>query len=115
MKLELHHPLDGYYQGTRFDRSGVFKSLEFNGIDLCAPWFAKYSPTMHDAVCGPAEEFSFIPVGSCRLKPGVGLLAPDSEPYDRFRLYGIQDPGRWTVESSGESTVFRHFLEPYYV
>ena len=58
MTLELHHPLDGYYQGTRFDRSGVFKSLVFKGVEMCGEWFQKYSPTMHDAVLGPAEEFS---------------------------------------------------------
>ncbi len=114
MLLELHHPLDGYYQGTRFDRSGVFKSLVFEGIELCAPWFERYSPTMHDAVCGPSEEFSIIECGPYWLKPGVGLLFRDSEPYDRFKLYELKDPGLWTVESEGASTVFRHVLEPFY-
>lgn len=116
MKLELHHPLDGFYQGTRFDRSGVFRSLEFNGVELCGEWFEKYSPTMHDAVLGPAEEFSPVVIpGSDReshiiLKPGVGLLDIGQEPYDRFKLYRIIDPGTWEVDGMR----FRHIMEGFY-
>ena len=114
MRLELHHPLDGYYEGTRFDKSGVFKSLVFKGTELCAPWFGQYSPTMHDAVLGPAEEFSLLQAGPYWLKPGVGLLEPDPEPYDRFKLYNIIDPGRWEVEERESSHYFRHTLDGYY-
>ena len=110
MKLELHHPLDGYYQGTRFDRSGVFKSLVFKGVEICGEWFQKYSPTMHDAVLGPAEEFSPMFLNGKLLKPGVGLLDTGSEPYDRFKLYKILDPGLWEVDGMR----FRHILEGYY-
>ncbi|MBQ9410096.1 MAG: hypothetical protein IJU21_00650 [Bacteroidales bacterium] len=121
MLPELHHPLDGYYQGTRFDRSGVFKSLVFKGREMCGEWFEAYSPTMHDAVLGPAEEFSVIPgsdsviPGSDRkshilLKPGVGLIDIGTEPYERFRLYKIVDPGRWEVDGMR----FRHIMEGYY-
>lgn len=114
MRWELHHPLHGYYAGTRFDRSGVFKSLVFRDVELCDQWFEPYSPTRHDAVRGPVDEFSVLPCGPCWLKPGVGLLVPDSEPYDRFKLYEIADPGRWTVEQQGDSTRFRHVLDGYY-
>ena len=114
MRLELHHPSDGYYEGTRFDRSGVFKSLIFKGMELCGPWFKQYSPTKHDAVLGPAEEFSLIQAGPYWLKPGVGLLTPDLEPYDRFKLYPVIDPGRWDVEERGTSVFFYHALEGYY-
>lgn len=111
MKLELHHPLDGYYQGTRFDRSGVFQSLIFKGIQLCGEWFETYSPTMHDAVLGPSEEFSPIPLpGTVIIKPGVGLLDIGPEPYDRFKLYRIIDPGTWEVDGMR----FRHILKGYY-
>jgi len=114
MRLELHHPLDGYYTGTRFDRSGVFKSLVFNDVELCEEWFGQYSPTRHDAVCGPAEGFSLLPFGPYWLKPGVGLLAPGPEPYDRFKLYTIVDPGQWSVRTEGHSTCFHHHLEGCY-
>ena len=114
MLLELHHPLDGYYEGTRFDRSGIFKSLVFNGMELCAPWFEQYLPKKHDAVLGPAEEFSLLRAGDCWLKPGVGLLEPTPEPYDRFKLYTVVDPGRWDVEDRGTSSFFYHALDGYY-
>ena len=114
MHLELHHPLDGYYAGTRVDRSGVFKSLLFKGVELCGEWFSPYYPTRHDAVCGPAEEFSLMPYGPYWLKPGVGLLAPDPEPYDRFKLYTVVDPGNWSVREEGPSTIFRHTLSGCY-
>lgn len=114
MRLELHHPLDGYYEGTRFDRSGVFKSVSLKGRELCDVWFEPYSPTRHDAVLGPAEEFSLLDAGPYWLKPGVGLLAPGSEPYDRFKLYPIVDPGRWEFEDRGTSFLFHHTLEGYY-
>lgn len=114
MRLELHHPLDGYYEGTRFDRGGVFKSLVFRELELCAPWFEQYSPTMHDAVLGPAEEFSLLDVGPYWLKPGVGLLAPDPDPYDRFKRYTVLDPGRWDVAMGETSSVFHHDLEGFY-
>ena len=79
----MHEPLDGFYQGTRFDRSGVFGSVSFGGVEFCAPWYERYDPLMHDAVLGPAEEFSpiFLPAPSSPravLKIGVGLL--------RFRM-----------------------------
>ena len=60
LKMVLHRPSDGFYQGTRFDRSGVFDSLQFDGVELCGRWFSRYDPFMHDAVCGPAEEFSLF-------------------------------------------------------
>lgn len=124
MTLELHTPQDGFYKGTRFDRGGVFKSLVFGGIEMCGQWFESYSPTMHDAVLGPAEEFSPMPVTPCPspvipgpdrgshivLKPGVGIIDTGPEPYDRFKLYRIVDPGRWEVDGMR----FRHILEGYY-
>lgn len=109
--LKLHHPLDGYYLGTRFDRSGVFESFNYSGKELCGEWFQKYDPIMHDAVKGPAEEFSLIPLSEgAWLKPGVGLLKQDGLPYDRFKLYEILDAGLWEFNK----TSFRHILDGYY-
>lgn len=116
LKLVLHHPEDGFYQGTRFDRSGVFDSLLFHGIEMAGRWFEHYSPTMHDAVCGPAEEFTPSSSGLSRgsLKIGVGLLDPGSDPYDRFRLYPIINPGKWSVEAGENAISFRHVLDGVY-
>ena len=120
LQLTLHRPGDGFYEGTRFDRSGVFASLLFRGVEMAGPWFSAYVPTMHDAVQGPAEEFSAIGFneaapGETFLKIGVGLLRrPDEAPYDRFRLYEIVDPGHWEVVSFADRITFRHGLEGWY-
>ena len=121
LQLRLHEPGDGFYAGIRFDRCGVFGSLLFHGVEMAGPWFSRYEPAMHDAVQGPAEEFSAIGFDEARpgeafLKIGVGLLRrPDDAPYDRFRLYEIVDPGRWEVVSAVDRIVFRHELEGWYV
>lgn len=115
LRLRLHRPEDGFYQGTRFDRSGVFDSLLYQGTELCGRWFEQYDPCMHDAVCGPAEEFSpvFLPDGRI-LKIGVGLLLPDVQPYDRFHLYPVADGGIWSMEETDSAMHFRHHLEGFY-
>ncbi len=120
LTISLHDPSDGFYLGTRFDRGGVFDGILFRGTQMCGRWFERYDPHMHDAVCGPAEEFA--PVGFERaaaggtfLKIGVGLLErPDDASYDRFRLYRIADPGEWTVDQAPGSVSFRHVLDAYY-
>ena len=33
---------DGYYRGTRFDHSGIFRKIVFNGFVLADEWFDKY-------------------------------------------------------------------------
>ena len=120
LRLSLHEPLDGFYQGTRFDRSGVFGSVSFGGVEFCAPWYERYDTFMHDAVLGPAEEFSpiFLPAPSSPravLKIGVGLLSiSDDGPYDRFRLYEIADPGEWSLEHTADSVSFCHVMPGYY-
>ena len=64
------------------------------------------------------------------LKIGVGLLRGDGEPYDRFKLYEVLDPGQMTIilgkntetgatgpepSDTGPSAItFRHFLDGYY-
>ena len=115
LRLSLHLPTDGFYQGTRFDHSGVFDSILLDGIEMAGRWFERYDPLMHDAVCGPAEEFTVIPRGDLYLKIGVGLLQSDGQPYDRFRLYPIDDGGEWSAEKTGSDKVrFCHTLSGYY-
>ena len=117
LRLSLHDPTDGFYQGTRFDRSGVFDSILLDGIEMAGRWFERYDPLMHDAVCGPAEEFTVADglEDGLMLKIGVGLLRPDTLPYDRFRLYEVADGGEWTVEKTDECRVrFCHELSDFY-
>lgn len=118
LKIALHAPdgEKGYYRGTRFDWAGVFSSIEYRGCNYAQEWFEGYSPVRHDAVCGPAEEFSpvgldEVSAGGQFLKIGVGMLEKMEGEYDRFKLHDIVNPGRRSVEISAESVVQTHLLE----
>ena len=64
-------PISGFYQGTRFDWSGVVGSLKYAGHNYYGPWFTKTDPAVVDyiyqgedivagpcsAITGPVEEF----------------------------------------------------------
>lgn len=128
--LYLPDAAKGYYRGTRFDWSGVIASLEFQGHNYYGPWFQRTDPSVRDfvyrgseivagrssAATGPAEEFltDGAALGYDESKPGgrfikigVGVLRrPDGAAYDRFRLYEIVDPGRWTVRTSRHAVEF---------
>jgi hypothetical protein len=115
LHLSLHGPEDGFYRGTRFDHGGIFDSVRLDGTEFCGRWFDRYDPFLHDAVCGPAEEFSLISLPSGEsLKIGVGLLDVGPEAYDRFRLYPVVDAGEWTVEEHLGKVFFQHRLNGYY-
>ena len=49
-KLYLPDTANGYYQGTRFDWSGVFASLTYKGHEYFGPWFDRYDPKIHDSI-----------------------------------------------------------------
>lgn len=118
LRMTFHLPDadEGYYRGTRFDWAGVFESVHYKGCNYCEQWFETYSPLMHDAVGGPAEEFSAIGFdealpGGQFLKIGVGMLERiDEQSYDRFLLHKITDPGKREFSSDGTTAVFRHVI-----
>jgi hypothetical protein len=121
--IYLPDPVNGFYQGTRFDWSGVVRSLEANGHSYYGPWFTRRSETVRDFIydgedivagpcsstMGPADEFR--PLGYDAAKPGgtfvkigVGILKrTDEKAYDAFRLYPIADHGKWSVKHKGDS------------
>lgn len=118
LKITLHAPdgEKGYYRGTRFDWAGVFENIEYRNCNYAEPWFEKYDPVAHDAVCGPAEEFSPIgldaaAVGEPFLKIGVGMLEKMAGEYDRFKLHKIVNPGKRTVEVTEDAITQCHVLE----
>lgn len=118
LKITLHAPdgEKGYYRGTRFDWAGVFESIEYRGCNYADVWFEGYTPVRHDAVCGPAEEFSPIgleeaAVGEPFLKIGVGMLEKMEGAYDRFKLHNILNPGTRSVEVTEDSIIQVHNLE----
>ena len=115
-RLYLPDAQTGYYQGTRFDWSGVISSLEWNGHSYFGQWFARYDPKLHDAITGPVEEFSGlgydeVKVGESFVRIGVGAVRKRDEPaYRQFTTYDIVDPGTWTVQRSADRVEFTHRL-----
>ena len=106
----------GYYQGTRFDWSGAFKSLTYGGHRYVDQWFETYDPKTHDAINGPAEEFTPLGYdeagpGDAFVKIGVGVLRkPDGKAYSFARYYAVADYGKWTVNTHPDRVDFRHEL-----
>ncbi len=123
----------GFYRGTRFDWSGVIRSLEYNGHNYYGPWFTKTDPKVTDfifqaadiiagpcsAITGPVEEFSPLKAlgfdqaksGETFLKIGVGVLRrPDEQAYNPFRLYEIVNAGKWSIQTKNDSVEFTQEL-----
>ena len=126
----LPDSVNGFYQGTRFDWSGVVRSLEANGHIYYGPWFTKRSGTVRDFIydgedivagpcsstMGPVDEFR--PLGYEAAKPGgtfvkigVGVLRrTDEKDYDAFKPYPVADHGRWSVKRTDDSIEILHIL-----
>lgn len=107
----------GYYRATRFDWSGIISSLEYDGHSFYGQWFENYSPTTHDAVMGPVEEFAPIGYNEANsggnfLKIGVGMLTkPNESAYNSFKLYAIANPGKWKTKKRADQIEFMHKLD----
>src|SRR5947207_1412520 len=116
-QLYLPDAQSGYYQGTRFDWSGVISSLEWNSHSYFGQWFPRYDPKLHDAITGPVEEFSGLgydeaKVGESFVRIGVGAVRKRDEPaYRQFTTYDIVDPGTRTVHRSSDRVEFIHTLK----
>lgn len=108
---------NGYYRATRFDWSGNTTSLTFKGHSYYGQWYDKYEPTIHDVVMGPVEEYG--PIGFSEAKPGetfikigIGALTkPDDTPYNSFKLYKIDNPGKWKFKKGSSEISFLHKLK----
>jgi hypothetical protein len=140
MQMRFETPATtGSYGGTRFDWSGMVRSLRVRGHEIYGPWFDRIDPAIHNNVQltrpngsgevvtgiassgqGPSEEFltddkalgfDATAPGGLFLKIGVGVLRrPDAEPYDRYRAYEIVDGGRWTTTVAKGKVTFRQVL-----
>jgi hypothetical protein len=132
-KIYLPDARKGFYQGTRFDWSGVVSSLEYKGHDYYGEWYTGSDPHVHDfifrgseiitspccKIVGPVEEFKSdhgalgfdeAKVGGTFIKIGVGVLRKDGEKYDAFHQYELADGGKWTVNTRYDSVEFTHEL-----
>lgn len=135
LRIYLPDAKAGFYRATRFDWSGMIGSLTYKGHEFYGPWFQRVDPGVRDfsyegeeivaspctAAVGPAEEFvtdANLPLGyqeaktgGTFVKIGVGALTkPDEAAYNRFRLYEIADPGKWTVRTAPDSIEFTQEL-----
>jgi hypothetical protein len=116
-KLYLPDAQNGFYQGTRFDWSGVIASLEYQGHQYFGQWFEKYDPKVHESATGPVEEFTVLGYEEAKpgytfLKIGVGALRkPDDSKYSFAKYYDIVDPGKWTVNKKPDQVEFTHELK----
>jgi len=133
VKLYLPDARQGYYRGARFDWSGVIAALEYKGDNYYGPWYNRIDPRVHDfqyvgaeivastcsGIPGPVEEFQTnhkalgfdeAKVGGTFIKIGVGVLRKDSAEYDFVKQYEIVDPGKWRVETHGDSVEFTQEL-----
>jgi hypothetical protein len=114
--LYLPDTAQGYYRGTRFDWSGAFKNLDYKGHSYIEQWFQHYDPYLHDAINGPAEEFT--PLGFADAKPGgtfvkigVGTLRKvDDKPYAFASQYAVADHGKWSIKKRKDQVEFTHEL-----
>ncbi|QHT71701.1 hypothetical protein GXP67_36060 [Rhodocytophaga rosea] len=115
--LYLPDAKNGYYQGTRFDWSGVIGSLTYKEHNYFGPWFEKHDPKIHDAITGPVE--AFVPIGYEQAKPGddfviigVGALRKGDAPKYHFaNPYEITNPGKWSVSKKKDQVQFVHELK----
>jgi len=116
-KLYLPDTEHGYYRGSRFDWSGVIPELTYKGHHYFGQWFPKYDPILHDAICGPVEEFTEIgyneaPVGGEFLRIGIGgLRKPEERSFQRFGYYELTNPGKWTVKTGKDFVIFTHQIK----
>jgi hypothetical protein len=120
----------GFYQGTRFDWSGVICNLEARGHTYFEKWFKAHDPEILDvafvpalggfaagspsADLGPVEEFSNpigyddAPAGGTFIKVGVGILRkPQEEKYAWSTRYAIVDTGKWAVRTQPDFLEFQ--------
>ena len=115
-KILLPDRSQGYYQGTRFDWSGVIESLKFSGHEYFGKWFEIYDPKIHDAIMGPVDDF--LPIGYEEAKPGekflkigIGIISkPDSKPWTFTRTYPVLNYGTWKIKAGPDNVKFIHIL-----
>ncbi|SOE24113.1 hypothetical protein SAMN06298216_4480 [Spirosomataceae bacterium TFI 002] len=107
----------GYYQGTRFDWSGVVSELDYKGHSFFGVWNPKFEYGLHDAITGPVEEFTVIgydeaAIGETFLKIGIGeLIKPKEKGYYRFKTYDIKNQGERSIKSKSDEIEFTQSLK----
>jgi hypothetical protein len=117
--LSTPHSSDNH-RGTRFDHSGIFHEIKFQGVSLCERWHTgPLNTSANDDVAGPCEEFgnasplAYKPnqPGSLFLKIGVGILRQPAE--DRYRFsfpYEVVQEGTWIIDKADKFVRFKQSI-----
>ena len=117
LKAVFHLPdaKTGSYRGSRFDWSGVVKSLTYGKHEYFGVWYEKHDPLHHDAITGPVEEFlsgdealgyGEAKVGGTFVRIGIGAMRKASDgKFERFGRYELVDGGKCKV-SVGKDRVW---------
>lgn len=102
----LPNAQEGYYRATRFDWSGIIKSLQFNDHEYFRPRVLEYKPLVHNHVSGPVDcfeaNFGYAEAepGGRFMRIGVGILEkptnPDYKPSFDY-TYKIISTGEWHI------------------
>lgn len=116
MKLYLPDAEKGYYQGTRFEWSGIIPSLKYKGHQYFGEWKSTHDPFFHEDLSGPVEGaitaglgFDEAGAGGKFIRIGVGILEkPDEQEYKWDHTYKILDHGKWTIDSGKDWIEFIH-------
>lgn len=119
VQLCLPDSESGFYRGTRFEWSGVIRSLRYRGHECYGQWKEFHDPQFHDCITGPAgefqaestpdEDFTRVKEGDSFLRLGVGLLMKrGSGEFVRFSTYPVVDASGWTTTESPLRLSFQH-------
>jgi hypothetical protein len=121
-ELYLPDPIKGSYRATRFDWSGIIRSLTYKGHDFFGQWYEVHDPLVHDAITGPVNVFQSsgsaigyeeARVGGTFLRIGVGHVEKPDEPvYRETNTYKVADPGTWRIDQKPGSIRFTQELSP---
>ena len=119
-ELYLPDPVNGSYRATRFDWSGIIRSLTYQGHSFFGQWYEKHDPLVHDAItgpvnifdnAGPATGYTEAKPGQTFIRIGVGRVEkPDEQPYGELHTYKVVDPGNWRIRKHKNSIEFTQEL-----
>ena len=121
--LYLPDPELGSYRGTRFDWSGIVRTLTYRGHSYFGQWYDKHDPLVHDAITGPVDVFDNNGTatgydearpGQTFLRIGVGLgEKADESAYKDTHTYKIVDPGKRQTRQGKNWIQFTHEISSH--
>jgi hypothetical protein len=110
---------DAYYQGVRFDHSGIVAQARLGEVEFLGMFQPEAPATMHDRVGGLVDEFEMhdppgfaaAASGQGFLKIGVGLLRKeDKDAYEFWRNYEVMVPAVTTWKQRPQAVEFTQKL-----